>query len=78
MGAVCAAPRPWGCPRGPHGPLLASSHLTHLPPSPAAPVLPRRLISGMHSSITAHVVNDYLIDEATQVGLGALVLLCMY
>ncbi|KAI3432253.1 hypothetical protein D9Q98_003814 [Chlorella vulgaris] len=24
-----------------------------------------RLISGMHSSITAHVVNDYLIDEAT-------------
>lgn len=25
-----------------------------------------RLISGMHSSITAHVVNDYLIDEATQ------------
>lgn len=32
----------------------------------------------MHSSITAHVVNDYLIDEATQVGLGALVLLCMY
>ncbi|PSC73520.1 endoplasmic reticulum oxidoreductin-1-like [Micractinium conductrix] len=25
-----------------------------------------RLISGMHSSITAHVVGDYLIDEATQ------------
>jgi hypothetical protein len=24
-----------------------------------------RLISGMHSSITAHVANDYLIDEAT-------------
>lgn len=28
-------------------------------------VRPRSLISGMHSSITAHVVNDYLIDEAT-------------
>lgn len=25
-----------------------------------------KLISGMHSSITAHVVDDYLIDEATQ------------
>ena len=25
-----------------------------------------RLISGMHSSITAHVVGDYLLDEATQ------------
>lgn len=37
-------------------------------PRPLAP-WPRaalcRLISGMHSSITAHVVNDYLIDEAT-------------
>eukprot|EP00204_Picochlorum_oklahomense_P000794 CAMPEP_0118798906 /NCGR_PEP_ID=MMETSP1161-20130426/1231_1 /TAXON_ID=249345 /ORGANISM="Picochlorum oklahomensis, Strain CCMP2329" /LENGTH=492 /DNA_ID=CAMNT_0006726475 /DNA_START=88 /DNA_END=1566 /DNA_ORIENTATION=+ len=25
-----------------------------------------RLISGIHSSITAHIVGDYLIDEATQ------------
>ncbi len=25
-----------------------------------------RLISGMHSSITAHICGDYLIDEATQ------------
>eukprot|EP00887_Chlorella_sp_A99_P007988 scaffold12.g7988.t1 len=25
---------------------------------------PRRLISGMHSSITAHIVGDYLLDEA--------------
>lgn len=25
-----------------------------------------KLISGMHSSITAHIVGDYLIDEATQ------------
>lgn len=34
-------------------------------PLPAAPS-PCSLISGMHSSITAHICGDYLIDEATQ------------
>lgn len=37
--------------------------------SPDAPAERRvfyKLISGMHSSISAHIVGDYLIDEATQ------------
>ena len=37
-----------------------------LTPPRTAHLHPRRLISGMHSSITAHIVGDYLIDEATQ------------
>lgn len=36
-----------------------------LPWSPHAPAC-CSLISGMHSSITAHICGDYLIDEATQ------------
>ncbi len=41
----------WGC--------LASPLLLQPPPTP------RRLISGMHSSISAHIVGDYLLDQAT-------------
>lgn len=52
-----------------------AAHVVHVTATPPTPFLSflfssclplRRLISGMHSSITAHVVNDYLIDEATQ------------
>lgn len=41
--------------------LVCGYHIWYSPPNFQI----RRLISGMHSSITAHIVGDYLLDEAT-------------